>query len=93
MVWRVLWGVKLKQYDLRPDLGTLETHSNEKSESTVKRWVAQECSRSISINEPLLRTKAQEIDQAVMGLAPGSPYVSRSPRSRNWSRSDPVMSR
>ena len=56
-------------WSLRPDLPTLEGHSKERSEDAVRTWAAEECVRSIAINEPRLRRKGRYVTSALALLA------------------------
>jgi hypothetical protein len=60
---------RVASWNFRPDLTTLEKHSQSRSESDVRMWAAQECVRSIDKNEPRLKRKGRYVKLALSLLA------------------------
>ena len=62
MIGLVVFASRIEDWSVRPDLATLYDHAKKYDEQTVLNWVAEECSRSVALNEPKLRRKALFVD-------------------------------
>src|SRR5439155_18209857 len=61
---------------LDPDLDRLRQNSLQYDEPTVRLWVADECTRSIAVNERQLLTKARYVGVSIALLAGGALLLS-----------------
>ena len=65
----VLKAYRVTNWDLRPDIPTLQTYSQTQTEDAMRTWVGNECVISIGRNEKRLTRKAQWITAALALLA------------------------
>lgn len=68
MIGTVVGATRIGEWSLRPDLETLHDYATGQDEQTVRNWVAEECRRSIVLNEPKLRQKALFVDVSLGAL-------------------------
>lgn len=55
----VFLAYRVQQFSLRPRLDLLAEHCETYSEASIRRWVAQECVKSIKVNDDRLRDKGR----------------------------------
>lgn len=65
MVWR---ASLIRAMDFRPDMNTLEKHSEEYEGSILRRWVAREYRKSTEANTDNLENKARWVGAANLAL-------------------------
>lgn len=69
MLWFAHRAYKVGKWSIRPDLDTLKTYCETRSDATMRVWVANECVLSIEKNEPKLHTKAFRVEKTLQLLA------------------------
>lgn len=74
LLWFSYQAYQVRWWSFRPELETLKEHSKRSDELVMKWWVAEECSRSVKTNEPMIAKKTRNLFLAI-ALLPAEALV------------------